>query len=87
LLYVAYLAESGLAHGTIKCYLSAIRHLHIAGKRGDPGIRAGIVGYQTYAGKGEEKREGAATYLRGDTWQTTSLLEEEGHPGYRNAMG
>lgn len=29
---------SGLAHSTIKCYLSAVRHLHIAEKRGDPGI-------------------------------------------------
>ena len=36
--YIAYLAMAGLAHSTIKCYLSAVRHLHIAEDAGDPGI-------------------------------------------------
>ena len=36
--YVALLANEGLAHGSIKCYLAAVRHLHIEEGRGDPGI-------------------------------------------------
>ena len=35
---VAFVANSGLAHQTIKCYLSAIRHLQIESGRGDPQI-------------------------------------------------
>ena len=36
--YVAYLAVSGLAYSTIKSYLSAVCHLHIAENWGNPGI-------------------------------------------------
>ena len=36
--YVSALANDNLHHGTIKCYLAAIRHLHIAEGFGDPGI-------------------------------------------------
>ena len=36
--FVSYLANDHLAHSTIKCYLSAVRHLHIAEGMGDPGI-------------------------------------------------
>ena len=36
--YVAFLSLSGLVHSTIKCYLAAVRHLHIEQHRGDPGI-------------------------------------------------
>ncbi len=32
------LAIDNLCHNTIKCYLSAVRHLHIADGLGDPGI-------------------------------------------------
>ena len=32
--YIAYLAMAGLAHSTIKCYLSAVCHLHIAENAG-----------------------------------------------------
>ncbi len=37
-MYVAQLANDHLCHATIKCYLSAIRHWHIAEGMGDPGI-------------------------------------------------
>jgi hypothetical protein len=56
-------------------------------KKGRPGdkwhakVRAGVAGYQTYACKGEENREGRSGYLS-HTWQATFLLEQEGHPGY-----
>lgn len=36
--YVSSLALENLSHSTIKCYLSAIRHLHIDRGVGDPGI-------------------------------------------------
>lgn len=36
--YVSFLAIDNLCHNTIKCYLSAVRHLHIAEGWGDPGI-------------------------------------------------
>ena len=35
-LFVAQQAESGLAYGTVKCYLSAVRHLYISKGEGDP---------------------------------------------------
>ena len=35
-MFVAQLAESGLAYGTVKCYLSAVRHLYISKGEGDP---------------------------------------------------
>lgn len=36
--FVSHLANESLCHSTIKCYLSAVRHLHIAEGQGDPGI-------------------------------------------------
>lgn len=36
--YVSYLAIANLSHNTIKAYLSAVRHLHIAEQAADPGI-------------------------------------------------
>ena len=36
--FASYLASDNLCHSTIKCYLSAVRHLHIAEGHGDPGI-------------------------------------------------
>ena len=36
--YVSHLANENLCHSTIKCYLSAIRHLHVAEGYGDPNI-------------------------------------------------
>ena len=36
--YVSYLALANLAHSTIKCYLAAVRHLHIAEGAADPQI-------------------------------------------------
>ncbi len=36
--YVAFLAEEGVSPGSIHCYLSAVRHLHIEGGWGDPAI-------------------------------------------------
>ena len=36
--FVVFLAIEKLCHNTIKCYLAAIRHLHIAVGAGDPGI-------------------------------------------------
>ena len=36
--FISHLANEKLCHSTIKCYLSAIRHLHIAEGYGDPGI-------------------------------------------------
>ena len=37
--YVVSLANGGLAHASIKCYLSAVRHLHIEEGWGDPRIK------------------------------------------------
>ena len=36
--FVSHIANNNLCHSTIKSYLSAVRHLHIAEGRGDPGI-------------------------------------------------
>ena len=36
--FAAYLASSGLAHQTIKCYLSAVKHLQIESGMGDPSM-------------------------------------------------
>ena len=36
--FVANLANKNLCHNTIKCYLAAIRHLHVAEGAGDPRI-------------------------------------------------
>ena len=36
--YSSSLANESLSHSTIKCYLAAVRHLHIAEGFGDPGI-------------------------------------------------
>ena len=36
--YVAHLANEGLSHTSIKCYLAAVRHLHIEKGWEDPGI-------------------------------------------------
>ena len=35
---MSYLANEDLRHSTIKCYLAAIRHLHVAQGVGDPNI-------------------------------------------------
>ena len=35
-MFVAWLAKEGLAHQTIRSYLSAIRHFHILAGQGDP---------------------------------------------------
>ena len=37
-LFVSSLANEKLCHNTIKCYMAAIRHLHIADGWGDPHI-------------------------------------------------
>ena len=58
-LYVSHLARSGLRHQTIKCYLSAVRHLQIEHGRGDPFLASmpkleqvvkGIKGHQAKQG-------------------------------------
>ena len=36
--FISALANEKLSHRTIKCYLSAVRHLHVAENHGDPGI-------------------------------------------------
>ncbi len=36
--FVARLEEEGLAHSTIKCYLAAVRHLHLEEGKADPNI-------------------------------------------------
>ena len=36
--YVAYLANQRVSHTSIKCYLAALRHLHIERELGDPNI-------------------------------------------------
>ena len=36
--FVSYLTNQNLCHSTIKCYLSAVRHLHVAEGHGDPHI-------------------------------------------------
>ena len=36
--FASYLAIQRLSHGTIKCYLSAVRHLHVEHDWGDPNI-------------------------------------------------
>lgn len=36
--FVSHLADNKLCHSTLKCYLSAIRHFHIAEGYGDPNI-------------------------------------------------
>ena len=36
--FVTYLAKDGVSFSTIKCYLAAVRHWHIAEGLGDPGI-------------------------------------------------
>ena len=41
--YVSFLAEAGVSHVSIKCYLSAIRHLQIAHSLPDPHISFGFV--------------------------------------------
>ena len=38
--FAAYLADSGLAHQTIKCYLSAVKHLQIESGMGDPSMNS-----------------------------------------------
>ena len=36
--FVSHMADVGLKHKTIKCYLSAVRHLHLEEKLPDPGL-------------------------------------------------
>ena len=36
--YVSYLASQNIKHGTIKVYLSAVRHLHIENHMPDPNV-------------------------------------------------
>ncbi len=36
--FVARLEKHGIAHSTIKCYLAAVRHLHLEEGKADPGI-------------------------------------------------
>ena len=64
-LYVSHLARSGLRHQTIKCYLSAIRHLQIQHGKGDPFIASmpkleqvvkGIKSHQARQGPGASSR-------------------------------
>ena len=38
--FVAFAANQGLKHQTIKCYLSAVRHLQIASGGGDPRVES-----------------------------------------------
>ena len=56
---VCYLAESKLCHSTIKCYLSAIRRMHIAEGYRDPHITPGTgpKGYKVPPGQGRWTKE------------------------------
>ena len=49
--YVAFLAQEGLKHQTIKCYLSAIHHFQIAASMPDPFYNASFP-YLEYVLKG-----------------------------------
>jgi len=62
---VAQLEEEGLAHSTIKCYLAAVRHLHLEEGKADPNIgdmaRLQLV---VRGVKSSQAREGAQGRLR-----------------------
>ena len=67
---VAFLANEKLCHNTIKGYLAAIRHLHIADGAGDPGISSmprleqvvkGVKATQAKEGKGHAPNHARAT--------------------------
>lgn len=59
MLYVASLAREGLKHQTIKCYLSAIRHLQISASMPDP-FRNANFPYLEYVLKGIKKTQAMA---------------------------
>ena len=63
--FVSMLADENICHSTIKCYLSAIRHLHVAEGVGDPHIHSmarleqvlkGVKSTQARGGKQERRR-------------------------------
>lgn len=60
--FAAHLAEAGLQASTIKCYLSAIRQLHIAKGAGDPAIGGMVKLEQVIRGiKSEQAKKATKT--------------------------
>ena len=57
--FVAYLHQEGLAPGTVKSYLSAVRHSQICLGFGDPGI--GVMPRLEYVIKGSKRLAGSVS--------------------------
>lgn len=85
--YVSYLAIANLSHNTIKCYMSAIRHLHVAEGAGDPQISKmprqvlrGIKLVQARSRNGGKVRQpisvGILSKMR-EVWQTNATRDTE----------
>ena len=82
--FVSYQAEGKLCHSTIKCYLSAVRQMHVAEgygiQHGSPGTSA--EGHKVPPGQnqGKESPRSAAQNERG-------VAEKRYHLGQHDAMG
>ena len=64
-LFVTHLAAQGVTHRSIKCYLSAVRHLHIAKIGSEPGISSMIsLGYVLQGIKRVQAASGPAPQRR-----------------------
>ena len=92
--YVAYLAREGLAHSSIKCYLSAVRHLHVEAGIGDPGISSMLKLEQvlrgikrSQVGKGRNAQPEEAN-VHGVTGGPQGQLEQDAwRAGFQDAVG
>ena len=58
--FCAYLANDGLCHRTIKVYLSAVRHMHIAAARPDPFAGATPLSKLQYVLRGIKRSEASS---------------------------
>ena len=86
--FVAFAVSQGLRHQTVKCYLSAVRHMQIEWGGGDPGMTTmpGFEGGKKGASGGKQKNPPAHnTSCLGKA--TGSLEPRPVKPGPHHAVG
>ena len=86
--FVSYQAEGKLCHSTIKCYLSAVRQMHVAEGYGDPRMSSMARLEQVLKGtKSLQARTRGRSLPRSAAQNERGVAEKRYHLGQHDAMG
>ena len=86
--FVSYQAEGKLCHSTIKCYLSAVRQMHVAEGYGDPSMSSMARLEQVLKGiKSLQARTRGRSLPRSAAQNERGVAEKRYHLGQHDAMG